>query len=96
MGLDQEIAALSWEREVRLQKYEQILEERDELRQKLEESTCDALQKGSFRRLVLQQKLFTIKGDLEKKQTALHEVPLNSRQMTFSQNGLTVGVSRKC
>lgn len=68
------IRQLSWNTEVLQQKYDQVDEERAELRDKLGDTLLEVQQKAGFRRLLLERKVHALAEDLEKTEAALAEV----------------------
>lgn len=59
---------------VLLQKEEQAKEERDILQRKLDYNLLEVEKRASFKALVMETKLDVLQADLEKKETALHQV----------------------
>jgi len=64
----------SWDLEILEQKFEKLKEERDELKQKLEETIYNVQQKVGFKNLILEKKLEAMAQDLEKTESALAEI----------------------
>eukprot|EP01083_Nonionella_stella_P068799 182945_1 len=75
--LDQQLKDMGWEHEVLFQKVDKNKEELGLLHQQLDLEGFDVAQKSGFRNLVMERKLETIGEDLEKKETALHEVMIS-------------------
>jgi hypothetical protein len=73
-SLEEKNKNFSWDLEILEQKYEQAVEERDELRQKLEDSIYNVQQKTGFKNLILEKKLEAMAQDLEKTESALAEI----------------------
>lgn len=73
-GVEEHIQNLDWEHEVLKQKFQMISDEHAQIQGKLEATIYDVQQKSSFHSLILEKKLTALAEDLEKKETALHEV----------------------
>jgi len=85
--LDLQLKNLSWEHEILEQKYQQLLEERDELQSKLKNKVCEVHQKVGFHNLVLEKKLAAMKDDLEKTDVALAEILTTAANLRPEQLG---------
>lgn len=72
--LEEQVKNLEWEKEVLLQKFDKIKEEKDELHGKLETTVYSVQQKTGFQNLLLEKKIEAMSQDLEKTESALAEV----------------------
>lgn len=72
--LEDKVKNLEWEKEVLMQKFDKIKEEKDELHDKLENTIYNVQQKTGFKNLLLEKKIEAMSQDLEKTESALAEV----------------------
>lgn len=72
--LEDQLKNLQWEHEILTQKHEQLVEERDEIKQTLEDTIYDAQQKTGFQKLLLEKKVTLLQEQLDKTDVTLAEL----------------------
>lgn len=87
--LEENLKKLNWEHEILLQKYESSKSERDELFESLQDTIYDIQQKSGFKELVLEKSLESVKDELEKKETAIHEVIVSTNLRPDAVGGIS-------
>ena len=73
-AIDGDQSIITWELETLVQRSEDLVKERDELRVNLQSSIYDVKQKSSFKGLLLEKKLFAMQRVHEEREAQLNEV----------------------
>ena len=74
------------------QKEEQTREERDLLQKRLDKATLEVQKRASFKSLLLETKINVLQSDIEKKETALHQVRPQHKAVRYFSKFLVIKV----
>lgn len=72
--VEEECSTVSWEHEVLLQRFEELQQERNDLKQHFKACVYDVKQKSGFKKLILEKKLLAVQRVQEEKEAQLNEV----------------------